>query len=88
MTAKSDFLAGFTSEELELELEARNKPTPVRPPVILPTNSGGAISLVELAESYMMCIESGLEIDTTSSYELIMKLTYGDEIFDYINALT
>ncbi|CAH9013617.1 hypothetical protein VP424E501_P0115 [Vibrio phage 424E50-1] len=87
MTAKEAFLAGFTSEELALELEKRNHPVFVRPTNKLKVVCGATKAITDLAEEYVTLEETGEEGDHTYAYELVLKLTYGEEIFDYLNSL-
>ena len=58
-----------------------------RPNVVLKCNSGTKTELVSMAESYMEDEELGREIDSHYAYELLMKVMYGEDVFDYINSL-
>ena len=59
-----------------------------RPCVTLCSSSAVNNEMINLAESYMKDIESGREVDTEYAFELLMKLVYGEYVFEYINTLS
>ena len=79
----------LTSEELYklAKKKSLSEMANKRPNVLLESNSSENNKIISLAENYMAEEEAHYEIETQWAYELLMQLVYGEDVFDYINAL-